>query len=274
MRFFQASTYAKSLGLLAILSTPAFAATATVNLGTAGNYAVLGESTITNTGDSYIVGNVGLSPAASTLITGFDLVLDSSGQFATSQYVSEHVTAADYKSPTPATLTTAVNDQLTAYNDAAGRTPDDTNEGASGEIGGVTFAPGVHAFNTPVTIASNVILSGSCGDVFIFQIPGTFAQAANTAIVLVGGVTPSTVFWQVAGTLTVGAGAEFQGIALAATQVTLGTGTTVNGRILGQTGVAITDTHIMQPQADTCSSTTVTVTACKSKSPLSSCSGC
>jgi hypothetical protein len=58
---------------------------------------------------------------------------------------------------------------LAAYNSAAGRAADFTNEGA-GEIGGLTLAPGVHKFNTGVTVSSNVILSGTCNDVFVFQI--------------------------------------------------------------------------------------------------------
>lgn len=84
---------------------------------------------------------------------------------------------------------------------------------------------------------------------------------------LVGGVRPSQVYWQVAGTFDV-QGASFQGIALAATQVTIGTGSTVNGRIFSQTGVALQDSNIMEPnQDDGCgASGTVTVTACE---PLS-----
>jgi hypothetical protein len=93
---------------------------------------------------------------------------------------------------------------------------------------------------------------------------GTYAQAPNTAIVLVGGVRPSQVFWQVSGTFTVGAsaqGASFQGIVLAATQVTLTTRSTITGRIYSQTGIAIQQTNIMQPQdGNSCGPSTVTLT--------------
>lgn len=94
---------------------------------------------------------------------------------------------------------------------------------------------------------------------------GTFAQLANTNILLVGGVRPSQVYWQGAGTFNVGAGASFQGIALAAEQVTIITGATVNGRILGQTGVALQQANIVQPnQNEGCGgSVTVTVTECR-----------
>ncbi len=83
--------------------------------------------------------------------------------------VSGQVTAADFSDPTPGILTTAIGDMLAAYNDAAGRAADYTNEGG-GEIGGLTLLPGVHKFTTGVTISNNLVLSGGCNDVFIFQI--------------------------------------------------------------------------------------------------------
>lgn len=105
---------------------------------------------------------------------------------------------------------------------------------------------------TPVRVTSLTLCSG------------TFAQASNTAIVLTGGLRPSQVYWQVAGTFTVGTtagGAQFQGIALAATQVTLNIGSSVNGRILSQTAVDIRDTNVMQPSENEGCGGTVTVTA-------------
>ena len=81
---------------------------------------------------------------------------------------------------------------------------------------------------------------------------------------LVGGVRPSQVYFQVAGTFTIGSGAvgaSFQGIALAATQVTITTGSTVNGRIFSQTAIAIQDSNIMQPsENDGCGGNAGTVT--------------
>jgi hypothetical protein len=68
-----------------------------------------------------VAGNVGLSPAASTFLTGFSLVLDSSGTFSKSTQVTGELFAASYASPTPSTLTTAILDMQTAYTDASGR---------------------------------------------------------------------------------------------------------------------------------------------------------
>jgi hypothetical protein len=51
-------------------------AQSTVDLGTSINYAVLGQSAITNVPDSYVVGNMGIFPANTASITGFALVRD------------------------------------------------------------------------------------------------------------------------------------------------------------------------------------------------------
>ncbi len=112
-----------------------------INLGTAGNFAILSKTGISTTGVTSIVGDIGVSPAAATYITGFGLVMDPSNQSSTSSLVTGKVYAADYAVPTPATMTTAVSDMQTAYTDGAGRAPNATELGA-GNIGGMTLAPG------------------------------------------------------------------------------------------------------------------------------------
>lgn len=143
-----------------------------VNLGLAGNYAVLAESLISATATSFVGGNIGISPLTSAEITGFAIVHNDGEPSGTSPFVSGAVFASDYGTPTPGNLDTAINNKLTAYNDAQGRaaTAANTNLGASGDIGGRRFTPGVYKYTTPVTVSSDVVLDGACGDVFIFQI--------------------------------------------------------------------------------------------------------
>lgn len=108
-------TPAANLGL----ASPSSASPPAVNLGSAGNFAILAESTITNTGTTAIVGNVGLSPAAASYITGFAAFKeDSTNVFWTSTSVTGKIYAADCAPPTPSILTTAIGDMGTAYADA------------------------------------------------------------------------------------------------------------------------------------------------------------
>jgi hypothetical protein len=97
-----------------------------------------------------------------------------------------------------------------------------------------------------VTIPTNVTISGGANDVWIFQTSGNLSQSSATIITLSGGARAQNIFWQVAGMVTVGTGAHFEGIVLCKTQVTLQTGATMNGRILAQTQVALQQATVTQ----------------------------
>jgi hypothetical protein len=222
----------------------------TVNLGTAGTYAILAKTGISTVPASSINGNIAVSPIAASAITGFDLILDSTEQFSRSTQVNNEgkVYAADYISPTPSLLTTAVSDMETAYTDAAGRTNNDglkVNLGGGG-IGGLTLVSGVYTFDRDINIATEVTFSGTPSSVFILQTTGNVVQAANVGVVLEGGVQAKNIFWQVAGTVTVGAGAHMEGVLLVKTAVTFVTGSTLNGRILTQTACTLQSAGIVE----------------------------
>ena len=122
------------------------------NLAAPGSYVLLAKTGITNvTGSAVTGGEVGLSPAAASFITGFSLTADPSNVYATSASVvaPSKVYAADYATPTPADLTSAVLGMETAYTDAAGRTPPDHLNLSSGDLGGLTLAPGLYTRQTP-----------------------------------------------------------------------------------------------------------------------------
>jgi len=209
-----------------------------VDLGTAGNFAILAKTGISTTGTTAIVGDIGVSPVAATGITGFGLILDASGTFSTSSLVTGKVYAADYAPPTPAHLTTAVGDMETAYTDAAGRAAGVTELGA-GNIGGMTLAPAVYSWSTGVTIPTDVTLSGGPTDVWIFQIARTLGISAATKVILSGGAQAKHIFWQVAGQTTLGTTSQFKGIILDQTAIVMNTSATLEGRALAQTAVTL-----------------------------------
>ena len=219
---------------------------APVVLGTAGNYVILAQSGISNVPTSAITGNLGLSPAAASLITGFALTLPAGGTSSTSDQVNGNVYASDYASPTPANLTTAVGDMHTAYDDAAGRSNPDYTELAAGNIGGLTLPPGLYKWSNTVLIPTDVTLEGSATDVWIFQIAGGLTQSSETNVILTGGALAQNVFWQVKGVVDVGTNADLEGEVLSLTQIKLETGAVAHGRLLAQTRVTLDHNIVVQ----------------------------
>lgn len=220
---------------------------APVNLGTAGNYVILSESGISTVPTSVVTGNIGVSPIASTAITGFSLMLDPSGQFSTSTQIVGKAYGASYASPTPANLTVAIGNMGTAYTDAAGRPLPDFVALGAGELGGLTLVPGLYNWSTGVQISTDVTLAGGPSDVWILQIAGGITESANIQVHLSGGALPKNVFWQTAGVVVMNQGAHMEGVVLAASQITLATGATVNGRLFSQTAVTLAGSTVTQP---------------------------
>lgn len=217
-----------------------------VNLGTAGNFVILAKSGISTVPTSAITGNLGVSPAAASFITGFALNVDASNVFSTSTQVTGKVYAANYTPPAPSNLTTAVGDMELAFTDAAGRAPDVTELGA-GNIGGMTLVPGVYKWGTGLLIPTNVSLNGSATSVWIFQITQDLTMSNGAKILLAGGALPKNIFWQVSGGVNLGTTAHIEGIVLTKTLAALQTGASINGRLLAQTAVTLDSSTVVQP---------------------------
>jgi len=218
---------------------------AAVELGGAGNFVILAKTAINNVPTSAITGDLGLSPAATSYATGFNLT-NATG-YATAAQITGRIYAADMVSPTPINLTTAVNNMITAYNDAAGRPSPDFSELATGNIGGKTLTPGLYKWTNSVTIPSDVILSGNANDVWIFQVAGNLNMSTGIKITLIGGAKAKNIFWQVAGQVTFGTTSHFEGIVLSKTGITLQTGASLKGRALAQTSVILDKNIVVQP---------------------------
>ena len=217
-----------------------------LDLGTAGGFAILAKSGVSSVPASVVMGDLGVSPAAATFITGFSLSEDASNEFSTSPQVTGKIYAADYSPPTPSRMTTAIADMETAFTDAAGRAPLVTELGA-GEIGGRTLEPGVYKWGTGVLITTDVTLDGADDDIFIFQISQDLTMASGAKVVLAGGVRPENITWQVGGLVDLGTTAHIEGVVLSQTAINLQTGASANGRLLAQTAVSIDASTIVAP---------------------------
>jgi ice-binding like protein len=216
-------------GLLALslFTSAARAAQPTVGLGTAGDLAVLGGSTVTNTGPSVIDSGLAVSPGSA--ITGFPPGV-----------VNGTVNAAD------AVAAHAQADLRAAYDDAAGRAPAAV---LPADAGGLFLTPGVYRRPSSLQLTGNVTLDGQGdpGAVFIFQ-AGTLTTASNSRVVLTGGARACNVFWQIGSSATLGTDTDFSGDILALQSITLNTRATIIGRALARNGATTLDSNTIRPQ--------------------------
>ncbi len=209
---------------------------ASVLLGTAKSYSVLAGSTVTNTGDTVLGGDLGVSPG--TAVTGFP----PSRTLGT-------IHAAD------AAASQAQSDLTTAYNDAAGRS---AGTALSGELGGQPpLVAGVYTASSAALLTGTLTLDGQTdpSSVFIFQIGSSLTTAVGSTVALVNGAQACNVFFQVGSSATLGVNSTFVGTILALTSVTVGSGATVEGRALARNG------------AVTLNDNTFTSSACVAASP-------
>ncbi len=223
---------------------------AAVNIGSAANFAALAKTGISTTGTTSIVGDIGVSPAAASYITGFALSAPPT-TFSTSPLVTGKVYAADYDPPTPSNMTTAVLDMQNAYTDAAGRTLPTATELGAGNISGMTLAPGLYKWGTGLLIDNTgVTLSGSADDVWIFQIAETLTVSSGAIVTLSGGAQVKNIFWQVAGQTTLGTTSQFKGNILDQTAIVMNTGARLDGRALAQTEITLDANTVIIPVAE------------------------
>ena len=127
-------------------------------------------------------------------------------------------------------------DLLAAYNDASGRL---SAAPLAADLASLKFTPGLYRQASAVTLSTgNCTLDaeGDAGAVFIFQVGTAFHLAADTKILLIGGAKATNVYWSVGAAVTLGANATFVGTMLAATDITLGNMTQVDGRLLSHGG--------------------------------------
>lgn len=193
-------------------------------LGSAANFGVLGNSTVTNTGaTTHVYGDVGLSTGTS--VTGL-----TSGM-VTGTFEVNNLTARQAQSAL-----------ALAYDDAANRTLSPIS--VSGNLGGQTLVAGLYKSTSSLAVSSgDLTLSGSATDVWIFQIASTLTLTVGRAVNLTGGAISANVFWQVGSSATLGVNSTMSGTIMALASVTLNHGATLYGRALARTGAVTMDTN-------------------------------
>ena len=194
-------------------------------LGAEQSFAVLGGSTVTNTGSSVITGNLGVSPGSA--ITGFPPGI---------------LTGVKHAGNDPVAVQ-AQNDTTTAYLNLASQTC--TSDLTGQDLGGKTLVPGVYCFSSSAQLTGVLTLNagGDPSAVWVFQTGSTLTTASNSSVLLINGGQPCNVFWQIGSSATLGTGTTFVGNILALTSITLTTGANVSGRALARNGAVTMDSN-------------------------------
>lgn len=198
-----------------------------IEMGDANTFAVLGASTVTNTGPSTIFGDVGVAPGTS--ITGFPPGNVSFGS------IHENTPFAN----------SAQTDALAAYNQLAGLTP--TTDLTGQDLGGLVLTPGVYNFSSSAFLTGTLTLDaqGQSNPLFVFQIGSTLITASDASVNLINGDfdTSNDVFWQVGSSATLGTNTEFIGTIIADQSATLTTGASLEGRVMALNAAVTLDSN-------------------------------
>lgn len=212
---------ALSMLLLPLLIVSAHANS--VNLGTAGSYAVLAGSAVSNTGTSVLAGDLGISPGCA---------LSGAGTMTVSG-TTNLCNAAALK---------AQSDLTTAYLQA--QNLKSTGNLTGTDLGGQTLKTGVYSFSTSADLATGMTLTleGTPGALFVFQIGSSLTTGSGSSVIFINSLTgkpmtDSNIFWQVGSSATLGTSTAFEGNILALTSITLDTGASITcGSALAQNG--------------------------------------
>jgi hypothetical protein len=227
--------------IAALMAIPIAALASTApGLGTASSYAILAGTTVTNTGNSVIKGDLGVSPGAAC--TGFPSHCTGGGPGT----VSGTIHTAD------AQALQAKNDLTAAYGIAASSPCNFNKTGQN--LGGQTLTPGTYCQTTAPTLTGTLTLSGN--GVFIFKIGSTLVTAPGATVSFINGAQPCNVYWQVSSSATLDTTTTFVGTIMASASISLNNGARIAGRALAQSGqVSLIDNQITVPT--TCNAVTV-----------------
>jgi hypothetical protein len=191
-----------------------------IDLGHAADFAVLGNTSVGNTGPTTVTGQIGASDGSAT---GFSAVANPTGIIIVDSQTSQQGQVAA--------------DGATSQLDGLARKALPSAEVATQRLG-----PGTYS-SASLDVTGTVTLDGG-GDpnaLFVFESASTLTVAPASQIVLDGGAQACNVFWRAGSSATLGAGSTFVGTVIADDSITVASGNDVVGRFIARNGAVTLD---------------------------------
>jgi hypothetical protein len=211
--------------VLPLLAVSARAETGTILGSTLKNFAVLGASTVTNTGPTTITGDLGLFPGTSY-----------TGSGSVTQTGAVHINDLTAMNAQGNLVTAKVNLALMPTTTVLTGT----------DLGGLFLAPGVYFFASSAQLTGTLTLvnpSNLSNPTWVFNIVSTLTTASGSRVILPTG-SGEGVYWNLGSSATIGTGSAFEGNILALASITMTTGATDTcGGLYAETGAVTLDTN-------------------------------
>ncbi len=193
--------------------------------------AIIAGSSITNTGQTTVTGDMALSPGTSVggfpsgVLNGTLRINDTIAVLAKLDLVAAYIDAKDRQSTQIFTL--------------------------SGNIGGLTLTPGLYKSTSSLAISSGDLTFDAKGDanaIFIIQIASSFTTTSGRKVILKGSAQASNIYWQVSSSATFGTTSVMKGTIMALESITFQTGATLDGKALSRNGSVTLDANTIVSQ--------------------------
>ncbi|MBA2709835.1 MAG: DUF3494 domain-containing protein [Tatlockia sp.] len=197
--------------------------------------AILGATTVTNTGATIVNGDIDLSPGSA--VTGFPPGTVENGAIYTELHPNAVATKAQAQiyfaqlNALPCSVTYGADQDITALSPI-----------------NCAVTP-VLCFTSSARITDDFVVNGQAGDSCTFKIGTTLTVFPDAVMSKTGTIFNDNINWAVGSSATLGTNSTLYGIIDALVSITINTGATLNGRAWALTGAVTLDTNLVNPAA-------------------------
>ncbi|MFU8861957.1 MAG: ice-binding family protein [Cyclonatronaceae bacterium] len=221
-----------------------------IDLGKAGHFVILAKTTINNESKSRITGHTGEGSVTDESKIdkpkNENASTDAKRKSTSNRALVLQSSQSDTTSPD---VDDAIEDMMAAYSDASMQSGNNVTTHKNEHFKSNKLTPGVHEWSNSLHLESDVTLSGSADDVWLFKIRNDLTMDEDIVITLTDGATADNVFWYVEGEVTIGKNAQFEGIILSMDEITLEKGAKLNGRMFSQAAISLDENTVTEPKS-------------------------